>query len=232
MLFLLTGAIQIGKTRWLKCLVDDLEAWGVVCLGVLSPGIWREGRDGEGGVAYEKLGIETVFLPGRERAVFARRRDLAEQEGALDARWQSSQAALGWVIPDEALKAVNRHFDALGEAVAPSPSAQDARAVPPGILIVDELGRLELEADGGFTSAVRLLQAGPTAGYGHALIVVRDSLVEKASVRFASVWSDVRIISPHEEGRQAVLNAAANATTNAALSATTNATTNAMPSKP
>jgi nucleoside-triphosphatase THEP1 len=207
MLFLLAGDIQIGKTRWLECLVSDLEALGVACSGVLSPGIWREDHDREGRGTYEKLGIETLFLPGRERAVFARRRDLAEQEGAFDACWQSSRAALGWAIPDKAFEVVNRHFDALSETTTPSLSAQGVGTALPGILIVDELGRLELEAGGGFTSAARLLKGGPTACYGHALVIVRDRLVEKAVACFTSAWQDICVIFPNEEGRQMVLQA-------------------------
>lgn len=38
MLFLLTGEVQIGKTRWLESLVTELADCGVSCVGVLAPG--------------------------------------------------------------------------------------------------------------------------------------------------------------------------------------------------
>lgn len=47
MLFLLTGEVQIGKTRWLEKLVADRVERDVPCAGVLAPGQWvallREG---------------------------------------------------------------------------------------------------------------------------------------------------------------------------------------------
>jgi nucleoside-triphosphatase THEP1 len=202
MLYVLTGAIQVGKTRWLTRLIDDLSRRGVTCCGVLSPGIWREGRAGDNGVGYEKLGIETLLLPGGQRRVFARRRDLAEDADTLDTEWQSSRAALGWAIPDEALERVNRHFDAVElKAVLAGVSEEGEEG---GLLVVDELGRLELEKEGGFTSAVRLLGRGPTALYRHALIVVRDVLAEAAELRFARAWGGSYRLSPDEESHAIV----------------------------
>ena len=91
MLFILTGDVQSGKTRWLERLVAELAADGVESRGVLAPGVWRPRADGDdGGLrppgsgegAYEKLGIDNVLLPQGERLRFARRRDLAERDGA------------------------------------------------------------------------------------------------------------------------------------------------------
>ena len=56
MLLVLTGEIQIGKTRWLQASVDRLEAAGVGCEGVVAPGVWRPQAAPEDG--YEKLGID------------------------------------------------------------------------------------------------------------------------------------------------------------------------------
>ena len=89
MLFILTGDIQIGKTRWLSALVDDLARRGVTVFGVLSPGDWRERPNGEvggesargmaGAGRYEKFGIDCVLLPSGERIRFAERGDLAHK---------------------------------------------------------------------------------------------------------------------------------------------------------
>ncbi|MFR8009703.1 MAG: hypothetical protein ACLU6D_10730, partial [Gordonibacter urolithinfaciens] len=76
MLFILTGGVQSGKTRWLERLVAELAADGVESRGVLAPGVWRPRADGDdGGLrppgsgegAYEKLGIDNVLLPQGER---------------------------------------------------------------------------------------------------------------------------------------------------------------------
>ena len=78
MLFLLTGDVQIGKTRWLERLAAELSGDGVQVAGVLAPGVWRVREPhevpGERGLAgegrFEKLGIDNVLLPGGERVPF------------------------------------------------------------------------------------------------------------------------------------------------------------------
>ena len=42
MLYILTGDIQIGKTRWLQKTVSILEDMGVGVQGVITPGIWKK----------------------------------------------------------------------------------------------------------------------------------------------------------------------------------------------
>jgi nucleoside-triphosphatase THEP1 len=209
MFYVLTGGIQTGKTRWLKRLIDDLQVCGVGCFGVISPGIWRTipDRDGIGSVGYEKLGIESLLLPGGTRSTFAWRRDLAMREDNVDEKWQSSQAALGWAISDEALDEVNRHFDALESQVVRTAFAGPEAIGRAGLLVVDELGRLELEKGGGFTSATRLLTRGPTPLYQHALVVARDWLANRARDRFAVVWKETQIILPDEEARCQIMTA-------------------------
>ena len=104
MLFLLTGDVQIGKTRWLERLAAELAGDGVPVAGVLAPGVWRVREPhevpGERGLAgegrFEKLGIDNVLLPGGERVPFARRRDLALAEGSFDPTSQSASAQLAW----------------------------------------------------------------------------------------------------------------------------------------
>ena len=74
MLFILTGDIQIGKTRWLESTCRKLAADGIPCAGVVAPGVWvpSEHDDANG---FEKLGIDNLLLPQGERITFARRRD-------------------------------------------------------------------------------------------------------------------------------------------------------------
>ena len=75
-LFILTGEIQTGKTRWLQGVLGDLSACGVPLRGVVAPGVWT--RVGRG---FEKLGIDNVLLPSGEVVHLARRRDLARASG-------------------------------------------------------------------------------------------------------------------------------------------------------
>lgn len=197
MLFLLTGEVQIGKTRWLESLVAELGAFGVPCAGVLAPGQWVPSTgphaDANG---FEKLGIDNVLLPGGERVSFARRGDLARADGTFDEESQAAKAELAWHIDDAAIDRVNAHFDEI---------TAHASAVAPGLLIVDELGRLEIWRNGGLTSAVALLAQGPTAAFPHALAVVRDYLLDDTEALLAPAWSEIARISPNDAAREAIL---------------------------
>ena len=197
MLFLLTGEVQIGKTRWLESLVTELADCGVSCVGVLAPGQWvpSEGEHADAN-GFEKLGIDNVLLPSGERIPFARRGDLARADGTFDEESQAAKAELAWYIDDAAIDRVNAHFNEI---------AMHASAAAPGLLIVDELGRLEIWRGGGLTSAMALLAQGPTAAFPHALAVVRDYLLDDAEALFAEVWPDRCRIKPNDAAREAIL---------------------------
>lgn len=209
MLFILTGNVQTGKTRWLGRLLKELAAAGVDGYGVLAPGVWRPRDGGEcqeeyppgaGCGAYEKRGIDNILLPQEERLTFARRRDLAQKEGMFDQGSQSAAARLVWEMPDEAIARVNTHFDELSQRARASCEGS-------GLLVVDEVGRLELDHGTGLTSALAMLDRGPSNLFPHALIVVRPWLLERAEERFVRVWGDVRVIEPNDEGRAVVFSA-------------------------
>lgn len=220
MLFLLTGEVQIGKTRWLESLVTELADCGVSCVGVLAPGQWvpSEGEHADAN-GFEKLGIDNVLLPSGERIPFARRGDLARADGTFDEESQAAKAELAWHIDDEAIARVNAHFDELavrasvavptdakshsGRSAEGAESKDPSRA--PGLLIVDELGRLEIWRGGGLTSAMALLAQGPTTTFPHALAVVRDYLLDDAEALFAEAWPDRCRIKPNDAAREAIL---------------------------
>lgn len=216
MLFLLTGDVQIGKTRWLSALADELAGEGVPVAGVLAPGVWRK-RETAGEGRFEKLGIDNVLLPSGERLAFARRRDLALAEGTFDPTSQSAAAQLAWEISDDAIARVNAHFDRLADEMFHvkhtfaqtnvSRETSGGGEAPAGLLVVDELGRLELMCGGGLTSAVALLERGPAAGFAHALAVVRDWLRPLAEERFADAWGGVRALAPDGHARTLVRDA-------------------------
>lgn len=244
MLFILTGDVQIGKTTWLSHAVDALTAAGVRCDGVLAPGVWEQRANG----SFDKLGIDNVLLPEKRRLSFARRADLARAEGTYDENAQAARAALRWHISDEAIRIVNRHFDALltsqqdsvlvvradgddadradetscphgpHETDGAGKSARKANASAPSgasgmpvsarplhplrrVLVVDEVGQLELMRNEGLTSAVRLLEAGPRNIYAHACLIARDrfGLVDEAERRFSRAWGGSVRISPDQD---------------------------------
>ena len=213
MLFLLTGEVQIGKTRWLESLVAELGAFGVPCAGVLAPGQWVPSTgphaDANG---FEKLGIDNVLLPGGERVPFARRGDLARADGTFDEESQAAKAELAWHIDDAAIDRVHASAAApVGAKPHSERSAEGAESKDPsrapGLLIVDELGRLEIWRGGGLTSAMALLAQGPTAAFPHALAVVRDYLLDDAEILLAEAWPDHCRISPDDTGRAVILSA-------------------------
>ena len=196
MLLVLTGDIQIGKTRWLMGCVELLERAGVVCEGVVAPGVWEERRLPDGTGEFEKLGIDNLLLPSHELVPFARREDLARAAGAFDAESQAARLGLVWHIDEAALARVNRHFDELGRAEAAGP-AEDG---PARLLVVDELGRLELTRGGGLTAAMDLLARGPAGRYTHALVVARQAfgLNEHVAELFGNAWGGSCEIAPGE----------------------------------
>lgn len=197
MLYILTGEIQIGKTRWLEQTTNALAKAGVNVSGVVAPGVWKETADG-----FEKLGIDNKLLPTNERVSFARRVDLAQSEGTYDSKSQSAAAQLAWSISDDAIKRVNKHFERIAEQKQTKQKLEEGSNTASSLLVVDELGRLELECDAGLTEAMRLLDKGPTEQFPHALIVVRKGLFETASKRFEPIWNTPVTLSPNTAARE------------------------------
>ena len=198
MLLLLTGNVQIGKTRWLERTLARLAERGVPSAGVVAPGDWRPDSEMPGG--FEKLGIDNVLLPGGERFPFARRRDLAQEDGTFDAGSQSARAGLGWEICDAAIARVNRHFSLLSSLV--SKAAESPFLGAPGMLVVDELGRLELmRGEGHFSPLLR----NKGASFPHALVVVREDLCACALDQLSPAWEDARLVRPDEDSARMLL---------------------------
>ena len=172
MLFILTGDIRTGKTTWLEARVRELEAAGVPVCGVLAPSVWRGG---------EKVGIENVLLPSRERVLLAR------------PAGDGCSTGLGWDFDEAPLARVNAHLIGLAAAAG----KRDAHH---GLLVIDEIGPLELRRGDGLTAALELLDAGPAPAWPHALAVVRAALAEEVAERMRPTWGSVEPIRPGEAG--------------------------------
>lgn len=201
MLLILTGQIRTGKTTWLRARVGALEAAGVACYGVTAPGVWDDrGR---------KVAIDNELLPGQGRVRLARAADPAEAGG------------MAWDFDAAALARVNAHLAGLrgdgphesgqrgggpaGDVPredSPHKDASPARAARPGLLVVDELGPLELRRGAGLTEALALLAEGPTPAWPHALVVVRAGLAEEAAALLGPAWGEVRELRPDEAGTE------------------------------
>lgn len=185
MLYLLTGDVQTGKTRWLQQHVERLRTEGITCYGVIAPGDWVESKGPHANAdGFEKRGIWNVLLPQGERIRFADRKDIALEQDTFEEGSEAGRIGLGWHISDEALAQVNQHLANLPEAPGK------------GLLVIDELGRLELVHDCGLTEAVRLLKAGPTAQYQDTLVVARDRLAHLVEEMFADIWGGCERIEP------------------------------------
>lgn len=181
MLLILTAPVQTGKTRWLEALVSELASRGVASYGVVAPGRWHRGPDGGELV---KDGIDNVLLPSGERV------RLAEAACGHD-----GTAGLGWSFDAGALARVDGHFAELASRAGGAP----------GLLVVDELGPLELKRGEGLAHAVELLGRGPALAWPHAVVVVRPALVPLAKERFQAAWGDLEPIVPGDDARELVL---------------------------
>ena len=184
MLFILTGEFEIGKTRWLEAELAYLRANGVPAAGVIAPGIWERTPDG-----FDKRGIDNVLLPEGRRIRFALRRDLSS-EGVVEAA-HANETCFKWRIEEDAVNQVNDLFRALIVK-------RDEAVAFPSLLVVDELGPLELVRGAGLTQALAMLDLGPSQAYPHALIIVRPSLVACARERFAPVWGEPVMLQPDD----------------------------------
>lgn len=189
MLYILTGRTQIGKSRWLEGLVRDLQDGGTECYGVISAGVWvRSSGDRANESGFEKLGIDGILLPGWQRFEFAQRQDLAKAGGSYNANSQAGKIGLGWHISDDAIAHVNRHFAWVAEVRA-------ARELE-GLLVVDELGRLELERGGGLIEAMKLLEQGSDPCFENAIVVARDIFAHEVAQRYGDAWGGAQMMSP------------------------------------
>ncbi|MGQ9492961.1 MAG: nucleoside-triphosphatase [Anaerolineae bacterium] len=158
MIAILTGQVHIGKTTVCRTVADLVRQRGYCVHGILTPPILNEKG--------ERLGIEVLDVATGERRVLARVVQLRDQQRPSCNLSSSAEEYPGphigpYCFDPEALQ--------WGQDVI-------ARAIGTGcdLLIVDEIGRLELEQNSGFIRVLDLLGTSIVPRY---LLVVRDTLL-------------------------------------------------------
>ncbi len=160
---LLTGPRGSGKTTACRALVSDTVSRAGVVAGIVCPARFRDGV---------KVGIDAVDVASGARRRLATRLDGADAYHAaaggdlILGSWSFDREALAWA--DDVL-------------AASSPACD--------LLVIDELGPLELLRGEGLTSALDLVDA---AAAGLVVAVVRPELVDVALER----WPLARTVTP------------------------------------
>jgi nucleoside-triphosphatase len=160
-LTILSGPRGTGKTTWCQRLLQRAHQEGRRARGLISPAVW---------VAGDKTAIDLLDVSSGERQRLASRRDLvdcASGEGPVTSDWRFHSQALEW-----------------GNRVLEQALAEGLRGDE--LLLLDELGSLELEQGQGLQTGLALLdtwvQIGPAGG--RAWVVVRPSLLQVALARW------------------------------------------------
>lgn len=92
-IYIITGGVETGKTRWFESFINFLDAENKAYAGLICPGIWDSGQ---------KLGIDAVLLPNKIKINLAMRKENNEV-GFLKK----------WNFRDAAISEINEHFSNL-----------------------------------------------------------------------------------------------------------------------
>jgi nucleoside-triphosphatase THEP1 len=153
---LLTGPVGVGKTTVAERVVDLARQRGLTTCGLLAP----EMRNRCG----QKVGIWGLDLRTGERRILARTdRDL---DGPSVGPYSFDAAGLAWAV--QVVEAA---------IAACSPTALR----PCDLLLVDEIGKLELWQGIGLAPILPYLASGQVT---HSLVLVRDSLLDELQARW------------------------------------------------
>lgn len=146
-LFILSGDREIGKTTFLKRLLQDSALRSCDIAGVVSPAVFQE---------QQKIGIDLLDPRTRVQKRLADLRSV-EETASVTQHWNFLPESMDW-----------------GNQLL-------AAAVPCDLLIVDELGPLELKMGQGWQQGITAVSSGQ---YRLCLLVIRPSLLEEAH----SLW--------------------------------------------
>lgn len=170
---LLTGPVGVGKTRVAERVVGLARRKGLLCGGLLAPGMMSS--------CGQKAGIWGVDVNTGERRILARTdRNLG---GPSVGPYSFDANALAWAaaVIDRAL--------------------QPAAPRPYDLVIVDEIGKLELWHGIGLAPVLPKLAAGVA---GRSLVLVRDSLLAELQARLAPVEQVVFAVDEENRGALAL----------------------------
>jgi nucleoside-triphosphatase THEP1 len=156
---LLTGPVGVGKTTVAERVVSLARRQGLVCGGLLAPAMINS--------CGQKAGIWGLEVRTGQRRILARTdRDLG---GPAVGPYSFDGAALAW---------------ALGVIEAAFPDPQGVVPQPCDLLLVDEIGKLELWRGTGLAPVLPRLAAGEVA---RSLVLVRDSLLDELQTSLGPV---------------------------------------------
>jgi nucleoside-triphosphatase THEP1 len=160
-ILLVTGPRGAGKTTLCRRVIEVAQQASWKVAGVLSPAIIRGGL---------KFGIGVEDLSSGKRFLLAK---LPSQE---DDVVEPEIRTEGWVFDQRCLRWSNTVL---------------SKAVPCDLLVVDELGPLELEQKKGWTSGIKALESGQ---FHLGLAVVREELLNHLIKR----WPTASVITIHD----------------------------------
>jgi iron complex transport system ATP-binding protein len=154
-LVIVTGLQRTGKTTWCRSFIDVAREAGYAVSGLLAPAVF-DGR--------HKIAIDQVDVGSGET------RRLAERVRSTRGRWEfgNGDPRHAWVFHDDTIAWANSVLEA------------EARG-DIDLLVIDEIGPLELSRGEGFSSALALISS---RRYRLAVVVVRSSLVPAALERW------------------------------------------------
>jgi len=174
----LSGRVRIGKTTVCQAVIDQAQKRGYCVAGILTPALLdRHGK---------RDGIEVVDLSTGERRRLARVVARSAESVSLplqpqpnlssgSALAQPPQGAAALEYGSQGFHMGDYQFDATALQWG-----QDAlaRSIATGcdLLVMDEIGRLELEYNAGFGQVLEALQTGVVF---RSLLVVRTELLDK-----------------------------------------------------
>jgi nucleoside-triphosphatase THEP1 len=159
-LFLVTGPSGAGKTRWCHKLIAAAQEQQWAVAGLLSPAV----LDGGTKVGIDLLDVRSGAL--RRLATRVPQQDgNGTEAGIVTGRWSFEPATIAW--GNELLRQIT----------------------PRDMVIIDELGPLELRQQQGFQVALSLLDAWR---YRLACVTIRPSLVGAARMRWP--WSQLVVV--------------------------------------
>lgn len=162
-LVIVTGQRGAGKTSWCMELSHRARLLGLQPVGLLSPPVFQNGR---------KVSIDLLDIATGER------RRLAERRNEEMANGQSVAQTANWRFDAEVLCWGNRILEQI----------QDCE-----LLILDELGPLELLDEKGLTAGIRVVEA---RRYRLGCVVARPSLLQATRERWS--WGEMMYIGEQE----------------------------------